>query len=158
MATRSLGRQGKQATLAADDRPSTPGRGGPPYGPLGQWTRSPWGARYMCVGGSIARLTPSTSMTALPMAIHPTAVVAASAVLGDGVEIGPYCVIGPQVRLGAGSKLHAHVVIDGDTWLDEGCEVFPFASLGTTPQDKKLLGRSPRRDCGSASTTRSANT
>jgi UDP-N-acetylglucosamine acyltransferase len=77
-------------------------------------------------------------MTALPMAIHPTAVVAATAVLGADVEIGPYCVVGPQVRLGAGTKLRAHVVIDGDTWLGEGCEVFPFASLGTTPQDKKL--------------------
>jgi UDP-N-acetylglucosamine acyltransferase len=82
-------------------------------------------------------------MTALPLAIHPTAVVAATAVLGDGVEIGPYCVLGPKVRLGAGTRLHAHVVVDGDTWLGDACEVFPFASLGTRPQDKKLTAEAP---------------
>lgn len=72
------------------------------------------------------------------MGIHPTAVIAAGAELGEGVEVGPYCVIGPQVRIGAGSRLHAHVVVQGDTWLGDGCEVFPFAVVGTTPQDKKL--------------------
>jgi UDP-N-acetylglucosamine acyltransferase len=72
------------------------------------------------------------------MAIHPTAVVAATAELGDGVAIGAYSIIGPQVRLGARTRVHPHVVIEGDTWLGEDCEVFPFAALGTVPQDKKL--------------------
>lgn len=75
------------------------------------------------------------------MGIHPTAVVAAGAELGDDVEIGPYCVLGPQVRIGNGTRLHAHVVVHGDTVLGEECEVFPFAVLGTTPQDKKLQSR-----------------
>ena len=72
------------------------------------------------------------------MAIHPTAVVAAAAQLGKDVSAGPYCCIGPGVRVGARTRLHAHVVLDGDTWLGEDCEVFPFAVLGATPQDKKL--------------------
>jgi UDP-N-acetylglucosamine acyltransferase len=72
------------------------------------------------------------------MGIHPTAIVADRAVLGDGVEIGPYCTVGPEVRLGAGTRLHAHVVVDGDTWLGEDCEVYPFAVVGSYPQDKKL--------------------
>lgn len=72
------------------------------------------------------------------MEVHPTAVVAPSAELADDVEIGPYCVIGPDVRLGPGTRLHANVIIEGDTWLGASCEVFPFAVLGTTPQDKKL--------------------
>jgi UDP-N-acetylglucosamine acyltransferase len=70
--------------------------------------------------------------------IHPTAVVAATAELGEDVSIGPCCVVGPRVRLGARTRLHAHVVISGDTWLGADCEVFPFAALGMTPQDKKL--------------------
>jgi len=70
--------------------------------------------------------------------IHPTAVVATGASLGAEVSIGPYCVVGPQVRLGIGTRLHAHVVVEGDTWLGAECEVFPFAVIGTTPQDKKL--------------------
>ena len=72
------------------------------------------------------------------MGIHPTAIVAPGAELGDDVDVGPYCVIGPQVRLGARTRLVAHVVVDGDTWIGEECELYPFCSIGTTPQDKKL--------------------
>ena len=72
------------------------------------------------------------------MGIHPTAIVADSAVLADDVEIGPYCTVGPEVRLGARTRLHAHVVVEGDTWIGEDCELFPFAVIGSHPQDKKL--------------------
>lgn len=72
------------------------------------------------------------------MGIHPTAIVAPGAELGPDVEIGPYCTVGPKVRLGARTRLISHCVVDGDTWLGEDCEVFPFAVLGITPQDKKL--------------------
>ncbi len=72
--------------------------------------------------------------------IHPTAMVAQGAVLGDGVRIGPYSVVGPHVRLGDGAVLHSHVTIQGHTTLGEACEVFPFASLGHAPQDKKYQG------------------
>lgn len=70
--------------------------------------------------------------------IHPTALVAEGAQIGDGAVVGPFCVIGPMVRIGAGTSLHSHVVIDGDTVIGDGCNVFPFATLGTRPQDKKL--------------------
>ncbi len=72
------------------------------------------------------------------MDVHRTAIVADGAELGEDVEIGPYCLIGPMVRLGNGCHLLSHVVIDGDTWLGEHCCVYPQAVLGTTPQDKKL--------------------
>jgi len=72
------------------------------------------------------------------MDIHPTALIASGAELGAGVRVGPYCVVGPQVKLGDRCRLHAHVVIEGRTTLGSDCEVFPFAVLGTTPQDKKL--------------------
>lgn len=77
------------------------------------------------------------------MAIHPTAIVESGAQLGAGVEVGPWCVVGSQVRLGDRTKLHAHVVVQGDTWLGDDCEVFPFAVLGAYPQDKKLKGGEP---------------
>ena len=70
--------------------------------------------------------------------VHTTAVVADGAVLAEGVEIGPYCVIGPKAHLGHNCRLHSHVVIQGDTSLGADCELFPFAVLGTRPQDKKL--------------------
>jgi UDP-N-acetylglucosamine acyltransferase len=72
------------------------------------------------------------------MGVHPTAIVAAGAELGPDVEVGPYCTIGPRVRIGDRTRLVGHVVIDGDTTLGQDNEVFPFAVLGVTPQDKKL--------------------
>lgn len=76
--------------------------------------------------------------------IHPTAVIAKGAVIGANVSIGPYCVVGPHVTLGDGVKLISHVVIDGHTEVGAGTEIFPFASIGHRPQDKKFNGEASR--------------
>ncbi len=55
--------------------------------------------------------------------IHPTALIADSAVIGDGVCIGAYCVIGEQVQIGAGSRLDAHVVIEDNSKIGEDCVI-----------------------------------
>ena len=44
--------------------------------------------------------------------IHPLAVVAPGAQLGAGVEIGPFCTVGPHVVIQDGAKLVSHVVVD----------------------------------------------
>lgn len=72
--------------------------------------------------------------------IHATAVVDPSAKLGTNVEIGPFCVIGPDVELGEGVVVHSHAVITGRTTLGPECKVFPFASIGQAPQDVKFHG------------------
>ncbi|MFC7332073.1 acyl-ACP--UDP-N-acetylglucosamine O-acyltransferase [Rhodocista pekingensis] len=72
--------------------------------------------------------------------IHPTAVVDPAARLGEGVFIGPFCVVGPAVELGDRVTLHSHVVVEGRTRIGEGTVVFPFASLGHPPQDLKYKG------------------
>jgi len=64
------------------------------------------------------------------MTIHTSAVVEDGAVLGAGVEIGPFCHVGPRVVLGEGVKLHSHVSITGVTHLGAGCKVYPGAVLG----------------------------
>ncbi len=74
------------------------------------------------------------------MAIHPTAVVADGATLGSDVQIGPYSVVGPKVVLGDGVVLHSHVVVDGWTTIGAQTHIFPFASIGHVPQDKKFSG------------------
>jgi len=43
--------------------------------------------------------------------IHPTAVIASTARIGDDASIGPYCVIGDNVAVGRNAVLHSHVVI-----------------------------------------------
>lgn len=72
--------------------------------------------------------------------IHPTAIVDSGAEISATVEIGPYCCVGPKVRLGDDVRLHPHVVISGNTTLGAGCEVFPFAAVGNRPQDLKFKG------------------
>ncbi|MFZ4541847.1 MAG: acyl-ACP--UDP-N-acetylglucosamine O-acyltransferase [Rickettsiales bacterium] len=76
--------------------------------------------------------------------IHPTAVIADGAKLGADVSIGPYCVVGAQVVLGDRIKLHSHVVVDGQTEIGAETEIFPFASVGLQPQDKKFNGEASR--------------
>jgi UDP-N-acetylglucosamine acyltransferase len=86
--------------------------------------------------------------------IHPTAIVMPGARLADDVVIGPYCVIGDPVVLGAGVKLAAHVVIDGRTTIGEGTRLFPFASIGLEPQDLKYQGEASSLVIGRNNTIR----
>lgn len=86
--------------------------------------------------------------------VHATAVVDRAAVLEDGVSVGPYCVVGPQVHLGAGTRLMSHVVLDGRTTLGRGCTVFPFASIGTQTQDLKFRGAATFVEIGDETTLR----
>jgi len=81
--------------------------------------------------------------------IHPTAIVDPNAKVADSVEIGPFCVIGADVALSAGVKLHSHVVVEGRTEIGEKTEVFPFTSLGHRPQDLKYKGEESRLVIGS---------
>jgi len=72
--------------------------------------------------------------------IHPTAVVESKAQIADGVEIGPYSVIGPNVSIGEGTVLRNHVTVIGHTTLGRECHVFPGAVVGGPPQDLKYKG------------------
>jgi len=80
--------------------------------------------------------------------IHATAVVDPSAKLGTNVEIGPFCVIGPDVELGDEVIVHSHAVITGRTTLGPECKVFPFASIGQAPQDVKFHGEPSKLTVG----------
>jgi len=64
------------------------------------------------------------------MSVHSSAMVEDGAVLGAGVEIGPFCHVGPRVTLGEGVRLASHVSINGVTALGAGCKVYPGAVLG----------------------------
>jgi UDP-N-acetylglucosamine acyltransferase len=68
------------------------------------------------------------------MAVHPSAVVEDGASLGAGVEIGPFCHVGPRVTLGDGVRLQSHVSVSGVTVLGAGCQVYPGAMLGGDSQ------------------------
>ena len=72
--------------------------------------------------------------------IHSSAIVDSHAEIGGGCEIGPYCVVGANVKLREGCRLHSHVVMDGLTTIGARCEFFPFASIGLKTQDLKYSG------------------
>lgn len=87
-------------------------------------------------------------------AIHPTAIVDARAELGRGVEIGPYAVIGPHVRLMERVRVGSHVAIDGRTTVGVNTAIFPFASIGNIPQDLKYKGEPSELVIGADNTIR----
>jgi UDP-N-acetylglucosamine acyltransferase len=80
--------------------------------------------------------------------IHPTAIIEKGAQLGVGVEIGPYTVVGPKVILEDGVQLLSHVSISGRTRIGARTKVWPFASLGSAPQDLKYRGEDTSLVCG----------
>jgi len=80
--------------------------------------------------------------------IHPTALVAPEAELGEGVEVGAYAVIGPGVQVGANTRIGPHAVIEGPTRIGADNQVFQFASVGSAPQDKKYKGELTRLEIG----------
>jgi UDP-N-acetylglucosamine acyltransferase len=76
--------------------------------------------------------------------IHATAIVERGAEMGEEVEIGPYCIVGPNVRLGQRTRLRSHVVVEGHTEIGADCEIYPFASLGAAPQHAAHRGEPTR--------------
>ena len=80
--------------------------------------------------------------------IDATAIVAAGARLAAGVEVGPFTVIGPDVVIGPRCWIGPHAIITGQTTLGADNKVFPFASIGSEPQDKKYGGGPTRLEIG----------
>jgi UDP-N-acetylglucosamine acyltransferase len=74
------------------------------------------------------------------MAIHPTAIIHPEARVADSAEIGPYCIIGSGVEIGARTRLMAHAYVEGVTTIGEDNVFFPYSSIGVAPQDLKYRG------------------
>ncbi len=61
--------------------------------------------------------------------IHPTALVAADAVIDPGAEIGPFTVIGPRAEIAAGCRIGSHVAIGAGVVIGRDCRVGAHASI-----------------------------
>ncbi|HRK31328.1 MAG TPA: acyl-ACP--UDP-N-acetylglucosamine O-acyltransferase [Tepidisphaeraceae bacterium] len=72
--------------------------------------------------------------------IAPNSIIDPKASVADDVEIGPFCTIGPDVTIGAGTKLISHVAILGRTRVGANNVFHPFAVVGDYPQDLKYKG------------------
>jgi UDP-N-acetylglucosamine acyltransferase len=74
--------------------------------------------------------------------IHPQAIVAASAKIGAGVQIGPYSVVGENVELGDGCVLHGHASVGGPSKFGKNNVFYSFSAIGGDPQDYTFRGES----------------
>ncbi|MBI1750610.1 MAG: UDP-3-O-(3-hydroxymyristoyl)glucosamine N-acyltransferase [Acidobacteria bacterium] len=73
-----------------------------------------------------AWLLPSPPITS---SIHPTAIVAPTAKLGEGVGVGPYVVIEDDVEIGDGAQLGAHCSVGRGARIGERCRLYPRVTL-----------------------------
>jgi len=80
--------------------------------------------------------------------IDPRAVIHPKAELAEGVKVGPFTVIGPEVQIDSGTEIGPHVVINGPTSIGKDNTVYQFASIGEDPQDKKYAHEITRLEIG----------
>ena len=80
--------------------------------------------------------------------IHKTSVIDGKSKISSSANIGPYAVIGPNVEIGNNVEIHSHVNISGNTIIGDGTKIFPFASIGTDPQDLKYKGEDTKLEIG----------
>lgn len=69
--------------------------------------------------------------------VHSTAIVEDGAILEAGVKIGPFCIVGKDVKIGRNTTLQSHVVVEGITEIGEGNTIYSFVSIGKASQDLK---------------------
>jgi UDP-N-acetylglucosamine acyltransferase len=86
--------------------------------------------------------------------IHPTAIIETGAQIAKTASIGPYSVIGVNVKIGDNVVISSHVHIEGKTTIGDNTKIFPFASLGTPPQDLKYEGEKSELIIGQNNTIR----
>ena len=88
------------------------------------------------------------------MAIHPTAIVDAHARIDASAEIGPYCIVGANVEIGARTRLLAHVYLEGTAIIGEDNVFYPYSTIGVASQDLKYKGETSETRIGHRNTIR----
>ncbi|HHC71893.1 MAG TPA: acyl-ACP--UDP-N-acetylglucosamine O-acyltransferase [Thiotrichales bacterium] len=86
--------------------------------------------------------------------IDPRAIVDPGAELAAGVEVGPFAIVGAGVVVGEGSSIGAHAQITGPALIGRDNRIYPFASIGCDPQDKKYRGEETRLEIGDGNVIR----
>lgn len=69
--------------------------------------------------------------------IHPSAIVDPRASLAEGISVGPWSMIGPEVEIGAGTVIESHVVIRGPSRIGRENHIYQFSSVGEATPDLK---------------------
>ena len=80
--------------------------------------------------------------------IHNSSIIEKEAKIGKNVKIGPFCYVGSKVQIGDDVELVSNVHIEGNTKVGQGTKIYPFASIGTPPQDLKYKGENNSLEIG----------
>lgn len=99
-------------------------------------------------------LLSSEQANAAGVKIHPSALVSRRAQLGTNVVIGPNVIVGPKVVLGDAVVLGAGAIVDGRTIIGAKTHIYPYATVGSTPQDLKYAGEDTEVIIGEANRVR----
>src|ERR1700726_6918 len=83
------------------------------------------------------------------MPIHPTAIVDSRARIAESAEIGPYCIVGAEVEIGARTRLMANLYLEGPARIGEDNIFFPYSTVGVASQDLKYKGERAETRIGS---------
>ena len=78
------------------------------------------------------------------MPIHPTAIVDPRARIAESAEIGPYCIVGADVEIGARTRLMANLYLEGPTWIGEDNVFFPLQHRRRGFAGPEIPGRARR--------------
>jgi UDP-3-O-[3-hydroxymyristoyl] glucosamine N-acyltransferase len=62
--------------------------------------------------------------------IHPSAIVANDAKLGEGVNIGAYAVVGPRCQIGKGTTIMSQVTVGADAAIGANCLLYSGVRIG----------------------------
>ncbi|MCK4950888.1 MAG: acyl-ACP--UDP-N-acetylglucosamine O-acyltransferase [Gammaproteobacteria bacterium] len=86
--------------------------------------------------------------------IHSTAIIDPSAELASDVKVGPYTIINAGVSIDSGTTVESHVVISGPTRIGKDNHIYPYASVGCDPQDKKYSSEETALEIGDGNVIR----
>ena len=86
--------------------------------------------------------------------IHNSAVISKKAEIDPSTDIGPFCIVDDNVKLGKNNKLISHIHVTGNTRIGDNNIFFPFSSIGSIPQDLKYQGEKTFLEIGNYNTFR----
>jgi len=74
------------------------------------------------------------------MPIHPTAIIDPGARIAESADIGPFCIVGAEVEIGARTRLMANIYLEGPTTIGDDNIFYPYSTIGVASQDLKFKG------------------
>jgi len=86
--------------------------------------------------------------------ISPQAIIEDGAVIGENVEIAPFCFISSQATIGDGTTIAHNTCIYGKTTIGKNNRIFSHAAIGSIPQDLKFKGEEVELIIGDNNTIR----